>query len=616
MSGHVGKVEICSSCTLPVHVEVCNQPIDREYSETTWCASGVQLVRISQWVDGAQTITWQDLLGGVVAAPAAATYGACPIPPNDFEVIERLVCAAGVTIVRREAFNNGASTGVTWFGLNGAAVAAPATFTEGPCDDQDVDLEVEYVCAAGVTLVRRRIVDGETGALISETFVSSNGAIVAAPAAYTIGQCVASDSEVITDLACAAGVQVLRQQTWTSGVLTATNWFSSNGAAIAAPAVFTWGNCPGGSAAADSEFIPLCDVSTNPPTPYIRRASVDPVTGVATYTNINITTGAAFAPVTPSTCDGYALVSDDACLVTNATGIITQVRVTQLYRYGQIVGVPVIVNLQTNAVTTVAVGQTLANCDALQLDSIPWCRIDTGATLIQKVLHLGNLELWSEWIDAVTLATVAAPPAAQLTQDCDIASDFEVVCANIGGVQVSVEVRRTFRDGVLLSTVYTRLDTNAVIAAPTIVPCSPETGARTVLRCGATSNATTTASVQATRVALENDVIFTKACPTTAALTNNTFAFGVNAAVAVGATGVPANARSVTVYNVTRARITFGISSHGTVQIPPNGTYTFNLPDNVPPFSGTFTIANAAGNAGPNVFGVAPHVIVDWGTRV
>lgn len=338
MSGHKAKVEICSSCTQPVHVDVCNFPIDYSYSETVWCVGGTPLVRVSQWQGATQIISWVTTAGAAAAPSAAAigaaTYGACPTGAGtDTEIVERFVCSAGVTLVQRTIFTNGVAAAPTYFGLNGATVAAPATFTEGACDDQDIDLEVEYVCAAGVTLIRRRIVDGETGVLISETFNGTNGAAVAAPATYTMGNC----------------------------------------------------------------------------------------SGFGTYP---------------------------------------------------------------------------------------------------------------------------------------------------------------------------------------------------VLRCGATSNVTTTANVQATRVALENDVIFTKACPTTAALTNNTFAFGVNAAVAVGATGVPANARSVTVYNVTRARITFSISSHGTVQIPPNGTYTFNLPDNVPPFSGTFTIANAAGNAGPNVFGVAPHCIVDWGTRV
>lgn len=422
--------------------------------------------------------------------------------------------------------------------------------------------------------------------------------------------------EVEVDNVCAAGVTLERIRQWdrttSPPTLLSTQFFGANGAVVAAPAAFTQGAC---DRSIDSEFIPLCDVATNPPTPYIRRAVVDPVTGVVTFTNINVTTGAAYAPVTPSTCDGYTLVSDDACLVTNATGAITQVRVTQLYRYGQIVGAPVIVNLQTNAVVVVAAGQTLANCDALDLATEVFCRIDTGATLLRKVMSLGSVELWSEWIDAVTLATVAAPPAAQLTQDCDIATDFEVVCANIGGAQVSVEVRRTFRDGVLLSTVYTRLDTNAVIGAPVIVPCQPTTGARTVLRCGATSNTTTTASVQATRVALENDVILTKACPTTSALTNTVVAAAVNAAVN-GTGGVPTNARGVTVYNSTRARINFTISSHGTVVIPPGATWSGNLPDNVPPYSGTWTVSTSAGNSGPAVFGINPNVVIDWVTRV
>jgi hypothetical protein len=292
--------------------------------------SSVQTLPVS--VPCGVEITNADELALAIGAQLGGGGSSAAASP-DTEIVERFVCASGVTLVQRTIFTGGVAAAPTYFGLNGAAVAAPATFTEGPCDDQDIDLEVEYVCAANVTLIRRRIVDGETGTLISETFNGTNGAAVAAPATYTMGNC----------------------------------------------------------------------------------------SGFGTYP---------------------------------------------------------------------------------------------------------------------------------------------------------------------------------------------------VLRCGATSNVTTTANVQATRVALENDVILTKSCPTTSALTNNVVSVAPNAAVTQAATAVPANARGVTVYNVTRARIAFTISSHGTITIPPNGTWSGNLPDNVPPYSGAWSIANQAGNAGPAVFGINPAVQIDWVTRV
>lgn len=170
---------------------------------TTWCIGGLPAVRYE--IDG--VVTWKRA-SGLVFTPsagdlAAATPGACPTASgSDTEIVERFICAAGVTLVQRTVFTNGVAAAPTYFGLNGAAVAAPAAFTEGPCDDQDVDIETEYVCAAGVTLVRRRIIDGETGALISETFIGSNGATVPTPAVYTQGNC--SGFGTYTALRCGA----------------------------------------------------------------------------------------------------------------------------------------------------------------------------------------------------------------------------------------------------------------------------------------------------------------------------------------------------------------------------------------------------------------------------
>jgi hypothetical protein len=499
MSGHIQNTKICSSCAEPVHVSVCSFPTDYSFSETLWCVGGRALVRLSSWQDGVQVITWQNS-DGTAAAPAPndvaqATPGACA---QDFEIVERFVCAAGVTLVRQERFSAGNSIGVTFYGINGAAVAAPAAFNEGSCDDQDLDIESEQVCASGVTLTRRRVSDAETGALVSETFIGANGATVAAPAAYTQGSCTVADIEIKHDAACAAGVQVLREQVWTNGTLTATNWFGANGAVIAAPAVYTWGACPGGGAS-DTE-----------------------------------------------------IVERFVCA--------------------------------------------------------------TGTTLVQRTVFTNGVAAAPTYF-GVNGAAVAAPAAFTegACDDQDIDLEVEYVCA--AGVTL---VRRRIVDGetgVLVSETFSGTN-GAAVAAPaayTMGHCSGF-GTYAVLRCGATSNVTTTANVQATRVVLENDVILTKSCPTTSALANNVVTLVPNG-TGGGSAGVPANARGVTVYNVSRQRINFNIASHGTVVIPPNGTWSGNLPDNVPPYSGAWTVSNNAGNSGPAVFGINPHVIVDWVTR-
>lgn len=416
---------------------------------------------------------------------------------------------------------------------------------------------------------------------------------------------------------CVGGQTLIRQSSWLDAAQTVT-WLTVAGAAVvpspAQLAAATAGSCSG-ALAPDNEFLVLCDTATNPPTPYIRRAIVNPITAVATWSNVNVLTGAAYVPTTPGTCDGYTLTVDETCVLDAATGVITSARITQVWRYGTAIGVPVISNSATGAIIPIAGALQHYDCSAIDVALIPFCRTDNGLVVLRKIVSVAGSEVFSEWIDLATNATIAAPAAGILTQDCDVQVDFETACALIGGVQVAVEIRRTFRDGTLTSTAYVRLDTNVPIATPTIVPCQQISGSFTALRCGATSNTTTNAAVTGTRVVLANDVILTKACPTTSGLTNSTVAAAVNAVVS-GTAGVPTNARGVTVYNSTRARINFTISSHGTVVIPPGATWSGNLPDNVPPYSGTWTVSTAAGNSGPAVFGINPNVAIDWVTRV
>ena len=398
-------VKVCTDCADPVRTRSCDPPlVDYSYAETVWCVAGKPYTRIDSFRDGLfMASTWYDRSSVVAVLDpndvAQGTPGACPA--LDAEFTERLVCSGGVTIVRSERtltdVTSGSvlSTTVNWFGVNGAPVAAPAVFTEGACDDQDIEAVSELVCAAGVTLVRRRILDGGTGALVSELFVSSNGVTVAAPAVYTQGACATSVlRDVEVDQVCATGVTVQRVRMFDLAAnpptVLSTQFFGVNGVTVAAPPVFTHGACSANSA---------------------------------------------------------------------------------------------------------AVAETVA-----------------------------------------------------------------------------------------------------------------------VFKCGATANATVATNATALRVALSDDIVFTKACPTTASISNSLLTVATNSFV-TGGGAIPLNARSVTVYNVTAARIGVSIASYGSVMVPPNGTWSLNLPDNVPPFVGPWAVVNSAGSSGLLVGGIQPHVILDWVVR-
>lgn len=242
------------------------------------------------------------------------------------------------------------------------------------------------------------------------------------------------------------------------------------------------------------------------------------------------------------------------------------------------------------------------------------CDTATNTVLIRRTTFT-NGAAGTPAFFTTTFAPAAAPAAFTIgpCQQMDMETDY--VCA------ANVTLRRVrvvdAESGTLVSETFFGAN-GAAVAAPAVFsqgPCSGF-GTYTDLRCGATSDTTTTASVVAQRVSVENDVILTKACPTTTTGSSTRSVQAVNAAVVVAATAIPANARAVTVYNVTRAVISITIGAWGTHIIPPNATHNITLPDNVPAWSGNWSVANVAGNAGPNVFGIPPSVIVDWISRV
>lgn len=504
MSGHIQAVKVCSTCAEPVHVDVCNIPeivtCEVATGATTKNSSITSIVG-TQWVVEESGVPTKILY----------TFGAAATA----DTFESLIAAAVAWASEPDTVATIAYSGT------GTALPLPPIWNANGVTYERVaptQVRVTWNPVAMVedwatTVIPYSSMQGWFSSL--STF-RDEGVVNTWPASApfrvaAFGPTYVSVQTLPVSLPC--GVEVNNADELADAI--------ARGVASGAQA----------AAAPDNELQVLCDLATTPPTPYLRRAIVDPVTAAVTWTNVNITTGATYAPTTPGVCDGYQVVVDETCVLDLATGLNTSAKITQVYRYGTAIGVPVITNSATGAVITITGTLQQYDCSIIATELIPFCRTDTGAVVLRKVVSVAGSEVFSEWIDPITNATIAAPPAAVLTQDCDVQTDFETVCASIGGAQVAVEVRRTFRDGTLLSTVYTRLDTNTVIGAPVIVPCQPTTSARTVLRCGATSNTTTTASVQATRVALENDVILTKACPTTSALTNNVVAAAVNAAV-------------------------------------------------------------------------------------
>ena len=160
---------------------------------------------------------------------------------------EVLVCAAGVTLVRRVDNATGA---VSFTGTNGAAVAAPAAYSIGACQ---TDLEAVDFClrantagadyAVGDQIKLTRWFNPSTNTQVSEVAfnMTQGGSVVAVPlTAANFDECPAGGGAVET-LVCANGTSLIRRVDNITGAVT---FIGANGAPVAAPASYSVGACP------------------------------------------------------------------------------------------------------------------------------------------------------------------------------------------------------------------------------------------------------------------------------------------------------------------------------------------------------------------------------------
>lgn len=119
------------------------------------------------------------------------------------------------------------------------------------------------------------------------------------------------------------------------------------------------------------------------------------------------------------------------------------------------------------------------------------------------------------------------------------------------------------------------------------------------------------------------DPVYVEVCnlpvtpPTATFIDSSRVTFAPGGVVSVPAGFIPLDSMAVTIYNDTSAAIAFSISagSSGTHQIPPRAAHSITLPEMSAPFSGQWSVASVAGNAGPASNGVDPALYVNWVTR-
>jgi hypothetical protein len=306
-----------------------------------------------------------------------------------------------------------------------------------------------------------------------------------------------SSPQIKQIVGCANGVSWVRRDEINPSDLTTYQTLYVNVASgatqIAAPAGFTATPC---SNQQDAEFQVLCDVSVNPPVPYLQREVVDfsVVPPTQSFQTFSIT-GAAFTPGTPGVCDGYAVVEQCAEVFSTTTGVTTPVRSVQLSRFGVLVGNPILYNLTTNAVVTPAGTDRVINCGVLQYTESLLCDSSNPPVAFWRTQYkVGSTLLLQQ--DLNVAKTGAYAPVGAVGQCQNNTVDDEYAC--IAGAApnddtIQIRIVRVYNGTTLLSETRTRMDTYAVVANNVaLVPC---TQAAETLNVGSSLTTGATAAV-------------------------------------------------------------------------------------------------------------------------
>jgi hypothetical protein len=143
-------------------------------------ASGGNTILTGNTADSTLTVTFVGPIQDIVFTGVAGSGGAFTQSTIAFDTIAVVAAPASTTTVKQFRNPNGTSFYENMDGSPHTVVGTIDTCSGGEGATETL------VCAAGATLIRRTSASGAV------TFIGSNGAAVATPAVYTIGECAAS----------------------------------------------------------------------------------------------------------------------------------------------------------------------------------------------------------------------------------------------------------------------------------------------------------------------------------------------------------------------------------------------------------------------------------------
>jgi hypothetical protein len=228
----------------------------------------------------------------------------------------------------------------------------------------------------------------------------------------------------------------------------------------------------------DSEWVVLCDTSTTPPTPYLRRIITDfstvPPTDSIQHVTLN---GAAYTPTTPGVCEGYDLVEGCAEVFSTTNGQITPVRALQVTRYGQLIGTPVFYSMTANTTVVPTGTDRVLNCGELTYTESLLCDA-TPTTFWRTQYKLGSTVLYAQDLNIGKSAAHVAVGAVGVCPDYEVEDEYACIAgANANDDTISIRIVRIYAGSTLISETRTRLDTYAVVANNVVlVPCTQAAG--------------------------------------------------------------------------------------------------------------------------------------------
>lgn len=282
----------------------CKCDANDAYTYQTIClqdANNIQFIRIFK----VNVITSVATLVGDFLQDFSSSYSpvgstvACNDTTYDTEIVT--LCDNNGAFLRNVVYNELGNVDTVYDTTVDGVTPYTTVGTVGTCSGDSFTETI--VCAAGVSLIRRTASDGTL------TFISSNGTIVAAPVAYTIGACTSTDIEAVqlcfTANTAGVGYNIGDQVIDVRWFNTATNTqvsevafnVTQGGSAVATPLTAAdFDECATNSI--DREFEVLCDTVGN----FLRRYSVTSA-GVVAFTDTTMDGVTPYVPVgTVGTC--------------------------------------------------------------------------------------------------------------------------------------------------------------------------------------------------------------------------------------------------------------------------------------------------------------------------